>query len=99
MELSALKLWLVRPANVSDYTVTVCGSHVKLVLTRSDGADLDAGLFLDLFWARRDVEGEGKSCRPPLSISHVPPLTLPTDFSFIQRDTLTFRKKKQKLRG
>ena len=46
MELSALKPWLVRPANVSDCTVTVCGSHVKRVLTRSDGTDLDAGFFL-----------------------------------------------------
>ena len=31
-----------------------------------------------IFWARRDAEGEGKSCRPPLSISHVPPLFLTT---------------------
>ena len=40
------------------------------------------------FLARRDVEGEGKSCRPPLSISHVPVLT------FSQRDNLTCKKKK-----
>ena len=80
MELSALKLWLVRPANVSDCTVTVCGSYVKRVLTRSDGTDLAAGFFLDFSWARRDVEGERKSCRPPLSISHVPPLTLRLTF-------------------
>ena len=33
MELSAFTPWLVRPANVSDCTVTVCGSHVKRVLT------------------------------------------------------------------
>ena len=36
--------------------------------------------FYLIFWARRDVEGEGKSCRPLLSISHVPPLFLTTDF-------------------
>ena len=47
LELSALKPWLVRPANESDCTVTDCGSHVKRVLTRSDGTDLgiDTGLF------------------------------------------------------
>ena len=32
-----------------------------------------------LFWARRDVGGEGKSCRPPLSISHVLLLFVTTD--------------------
>ena len=48
LELSALKPWLVRPAKGSDCTVTVCGSHVKRVSTRSDCTDLDAGLFL--FW-------------------------------------------------
>ena len=37
------------------------------------------------FWARWDVEGEKKSCRPPVSISHVPVLTELTDFSFSQR--------------
>merc|ERR1712012_1109683 len=37
MELSALKPWLVRPTKESDCTVTDCGSHVKRVLTRSDG--------------------------------------------------------------
>ena len=42
MELCALSPWLVRPANVSDCTVTVCGSHVKRVSTRSDCTDLDA---------------------------------------------------------
>ena len=42
--------------------------------------------------ARRDVEGEGKSCRPPLSISHVPLLTSKTDFSLAQRDPLTKKK-------
>ena len=32
-----MKPWLVRPAKESDCTVTDCGSHVKRVLTRSDG--------------------------------------------------------------
>ena len=45
LEMSALKPWLVRPAKESDCTVTVCGSHVKRVSTRSDCTDLDAGLF------------------------------------------------------
>merc|ERR1712136_512705 len=31
------KPWLIRPAKESDCTVTDCGSHVKRVLTRSDG--------------------------------------------------------------
>ena len=35
------------------------------------------------FGARRGVEGEGKSCRPPLSSPHVPVLAL---------ELLTFRK-------
>ena len=48
LELSALKPWLVRPANESDCTVTDCGSHVKRVLTRSDCTDLDTGLFVFL---------------------------------------------------
>ena len=41
--------------------------------------------FFSFFWergARRDVEGEEKSCRPHLSISHVPVLTELNDFSF-----------------
>ena len=59
--------WFVRPANESDYTVTDYGSHVKRVLT--------SGFFPFFWWARRHVEGERKSCRPPLSISHVPLLT------------------------
>ena len=42
--------------------------------------------------ARRDVEGEVKSCRPPLSISHVPLLTSKTDFSLAQSDSLTKKK-------
>ena len=37
MELSTLKPCLVRPAKESDCTVTDCGSHVKRVLTWSDG--------------------------------------------------------------
>jgi hypothetical protein len=37
LELSALKPWLIRPTKESDCTVTDCGSHVKRVLTRSDG--------------------------------------------------------------
>ena len=41
----------------------------------SDDTDQDAGFSLVFFWARRDVEGEGKFCRPPLSISYVPLLT------------------------
>ena len=41
---------------------TDCDSHVKRVLTRSDGTDFDTGLFLAFFfWARRDVDGEEKS--------------------------------------
>ena len=72
--------WLVRPANESDCTVTVFSFHVKRVLTRSDCADLDADFFLVFFGrARRDVGGEGKSCRPPLSISHVPLLFVTYD--------------------
>ena len=49
MELSALKPWLVTPAHVSDCTVTVCGSHVKRVLTWSDCRDLDADFFRAFF--------------------------------------------------
>ena len=79
MELSASKTWLGRPANESNCTVTFCGFHVFCVLTFIDCADLDVDFFL-FFWegrgARRDVGSEGKSCRPPLSMSHVPVLTL-----------------------
>ena len=32
-----VETWFVRPTNESDYTVTDYGSHVKRVLTRSDG--------------------------------------------------------------
>ena len=32
LELSVFKPWSVRPAQVSDCTVTVCGSHVKRVI-------------------------------------------------------------------
>ena len=86
LELSALKTWLVRLANVSDCTVNVCGSHVKRVSIRSNCTDLDAAFFLDFFfWARRD--GEGKSCRPPLSISHVLPLTLRLTFPCLNVST------------
>ena len=38
--------------------------------------------------ALRGVEGEGKSCRPLLSISHVLPLTLLTDFSLPQHASM-----------
>ena len=48
---------------------------------------------------RRDVEGEGKSCRPPLSISHVPVLTELIVFSFFQCVTLFFFKKKKSCRN
>ena len=37
LELSALKTWLARYVKESDCTVTDCGSHMKRVLTRSDG--------------------------------------------------------------
>ena len=96
LELSALNPWLVRTVKELDCTVTDCGSHVKRVLTRSDPLILT--LAFSFFWegARRDVEGEEKSCRPPLSISHVPLLTLPTDFSFTEHDNLTWRPKKKK---
>ena len=50
LELSALKPWFVRPASESDCTVTDCGSHVKRVLTRSEGTGLVKGFFL--FWER-----------------------------------------------
>ena len=36
-ELSTLQPWLVRLAKESDCTVTDCGSHVKLVVTRGNG--------------------------------------------------------------
>ena len=69
-----MKAWLVRPANESDCAATDCGSHVKRVLTRSDGTDLDTGFFPFLERARRDVEGEGKSCRPsPQHLARAPP--------------------------
>ena len=42
MELNAINPWLVRPANELKFSVPVCSSHVKRVLTRSDCADLDA---------------------------------------------------------
>ena len=42
--------WLVRPANVSDCTVSVCDSHVKRVLTRSDGSALELSA-LKKFWS------------------------------------------------
>ena len=58
---------------VLDCMVIDCESRVKRVLTRSVGTDFDIGFFL-FGAARRDVEGEEKSCRLPLSISHVPPL-------------------------
>ena len=70
-----VKTVLVRPASESDCIVTDCGSHVKRVLTLSEKLTLTLAFSLFFFWARRGVEGEGKSCRPPLSISHVPPLT------------------------
>ena len=44
-----MKPLFIRLASGSDYTVTVCGSHVKRVSTRSDSTDLDAGFFLDFF--------------------------------------------------
>ena len=53
LELSALKPWLVRPANKSDCTVTDCGSHVKRGLTRSDGTDVDTG-FLPVFFGEEE---------------------------------------------
>ena len=74
LEMSALKPWLVRPAKESHCTVTVCGSHVKRVSTRGDCTDLDAGLFL--FGHGEMLRVREKSCRPPLSISHVPVLTV-----------------------
>ena len=43
LSLSSLKTWSVRS------TVTVCGSHVKRVLTWSDCTDFDTGLFLAHF--------------------------------------------------
>ena len=43
--------------------------------TFSSVTDTDAGLcFLSYVGARRGVEGEGKSCRLPLSTTHVPVL-------------------------
>ena len=42
MELNAINPWLVRPANELKFSVPVCSSLVKRVLTRSDCADLDA---------------------------------------------------------
>ena len=42
---AAFMMYLVRPADDSDYTVTDCGSHVKRALTRSDCTDLDTGFF------------------------------------------------------
>ena len=42
MKLNAINPWLVRPANELNFSVPVCSSHVKRVLTRSDCADLDA---------------------------------------------------------
>ena len=42
MELNVINPWLVRPANELKFSVPVCSSHVKHVLTRSDCADLDA---------------------------------------------------------
>ena len=49
MELNAFKSVLVRPANELNFSVLVCSSHVKRVLTRSDCADLDADFFLAFF--------------------------------------------------
>ena len=72
-----LKPWLVRPPNESDCTVLDCSSPVKRVSTRSCCSDLDAAFFL-FFLERRDVEGEEKSCRPPLGTSHVHQLFLST---------------------
>ena len=48
----------MRPANESDRTV-----FLMLALSL---------LYFDFFWERRGVEGDGKSCRPPLSTPHVP---------------------------
>ena len=42
MELNIINPWLVMPANELKFSVPVCSSHVKRVLTRSDCADLDA---------------------------------------------------------
>ena len=57
-------------------------------------------LFFPFFFlARREVEGEGKSCRLPLSISHVPVLTKLTDFPFSQRDNLICKKKRSSIPG
>ena len=48
----------------------------------TDADDCLCIFFLFWGWKRRDVEGEGKSCKLPLSISHVPVLTgLPSPFS------------------
>ena len=77
MGLSMLKLWLVRPANVSDCTVIVCGSHVKRVLI--ERLCLPCHLLFPCFFFWRGhgelFGGKEKSCRPPLSISNVPVLT------------------------
>ena len=51
MEMNAFKPWLVRPANELNFSVLVCSSHVKRVLTRSDCADFDADFFLAFFSA------------------------------------------------
>ena len=42
MELNVINPWLIRPANEFKFSVPVCSSHVKHVLTRSDCADFDA---------------------------------------------------------
>ena len=42
MELNIINPWLVMPANELKFSVPVCSSHVKRVLTRSDCADLGA---------------------------------------------------------
>ena len=38
LDLSVFKPWSVRPAQESDCTATVCGSHVKRVLTSDGGS-------------------------------------------------------------
>ena len=53
------------PAKESDFTVTDCSSHVKRLLIERQYFPCPCFFPFFLGGARRDVGGEGKSCRPP----------------------------------
>ena len=80
---------------MSDCTVTDCCSHVKrLLLSCCTFLVLAFSLFCS-FGHGEMLGCERKSCRPPFSISHVPLLTLLTDFTCITVSTCQCQKKKR----